>query len=45
MHAQSDSLFSVDGLVVVISGGGSGLGAAMALSLDVSLPESVYTVV
>lgn len=31
-----NTLFSVDGIVAVITGGGSGLGAVMAHALDVS---------
>ena len=35
--ADRVSLFSVEGIVAVITGGGSGLGANMALALDASI--------
>ena len=34
-----ESLFSVEGMVAVITGGGSGLGASMALALDVLIDQ------
>ena len=38
------SLFSVEGTVAVITGGGSGLGANMALALDVRTESSRHII-
>jgi NADP-dependent 3-hydroxy acid dehydrogenase YdfG len=39
---KTDRLFSVTGMVFVITGGGSGLGEMMALALDTNGADTVF---
>ncbi|KAL2002493.1 hypothetical protein VTN02DRAFT_6668 [Thermoascus thermophilus] len=43
-HLESSKLFSVEGLVAVITGGGSGLGRTMALALDANKASKVFII-
>ncbi|KAK5994943.1 Short-chain dehydrogenase/reductase SAT3 [Cladobotryum mycophilum] len=43
-HLESSTLFSVKGLVAVITGGGSGLGKNMALALDANGASKVFII-
>ncbi|OJJ50994.1 hypothetical protein ASPZODRAFT_55014 [Penicilliopsis zonata CBS 506.65] len=43
-HLEASKLFSVEGLVAVITGGGSGLGRSMALALDANGASKVFII-